>query len=136
MYLPVVALDKQELSIQGGEEVVHDDVHPGAVLPELEVEDASVLLLIKPLNLKVSLTIFWKCFEPKLACITWSLGTSFLKMWGMVAAPTRAQRNQQLPSLPWFTSSLLEPSTTSWALGKRLLARTHLISEASVPTCN
>ena len=74
-------------------------------------------------------------------------------MWGMVAAPTRAQRNQQLPSLdvcsditnqkkkqlanlPWLTSSLLEPSTTRRALGKRLLARTHLISEASVLTFN
>ena len=43
------------------------------------------------------------------------MGTNFLKMWGLVAAPTRAQRNQQLPSLPWFTSSLLESSTTSWA---------------------
>ena len=55
LHLPVVALDEQELPVDGGEEVVHDDVHPGAVLPELEVEDASVLLLIKPLHLKVSL---------------------------------------------------------------------------------
>ena len=54
LHLPVVALDEQELPVDGGEEVVHDDVHPGAVLPELEVEDASVLLLIKPLHLKVS----------------------------------------------------------------------------------
>ena len=54
-YLSDVALDEQELPVDGGEEVVHDDVHPGAVLPELEVEDASVLLLIKPLHLKVSL---------------------------------------------------------------------------------
>ena len=53
--VPVVTLDKQELPIYGGEEVVHDDVHPGAVLPELEVEDAGVLLLIKPLHLKVGL---------------------------------------------------------------------------------
>ena len=49
LHLPVVALDEHKLPVDGGEEVVHDDVHPGAVLPELEVEDASVLLLIKPL---------------------------------------------------------------------------------------
>ena len=34
--------------------------------------------------------------------------------------------------LPWLTSSLLTPSITSCALGKRLLARTHLMSEAEV----
>ena len=56
--IPVIALDKEELPVDGGEEVVHDDVHPGAVLPELEVEDASVLLLIKPLHLKLSLLVF------------------------------------------------------------------------------
>ena len=84
--------------------------------------------------------------------LTWSLGTSSLKVWGTVAAPARAQRNQQspslrimmmimtmtitvmviLPNLPWLTSSLLEPSTTNCASGNRMLARTHLISEASV----
>ena len=82
--------------------------------------------------------------------VTWSLGTSSLKVWGTVAAPARAQRNQQspslrmilmtmtttvmviLPNLPWLTSSLLEPSTTNCASGNRMLARTHLISEASV----
>ena len=37
-----------------------------------------------------------------------------------------------LPYLPWLTSSLLTPSITSCALGKRLLARTHLMSEAEV----
>ena len=37
-----------------------------------------------------------------------------------------------LPNLPWLTSSLLEPSTTNCASGNRMLARTHLISEASV----
>ena len=31
--------------------------------------------------------------------LTWSLGTSSLKVWGTVAAPARAQRNQQSPSL-------------------------------------
>ena len=83
--------------------------------------------------------------------VTWSLGTSSLKVLGTVAAPARAQRNQQspslrmmmimmmmitvmviLPNLPWLTSSLLEPSTTNCASGNRMLARTHLISEASV----
>ena len=82
--------------------------------------------------------------------VTWSLGTSSLKVWGTVAAPASAQRNQQspslrmilmtmtttvmviLPNLPWLTSSLLEPSTTNCASGNRMLARTHLISEASV----
>ena len=82
--------------------------------------------------------------------LTWSLGTSSLKVWGTVAAPARAQRNQQspslrmmimtmtltvmvvLPNLPWLTSSLLEPSTTNCASGNRMLARTHLISEVSV----
>ena len=84
--------------------------------------------------------------------VTWSLGTSSLKVLGTVAAPAKAQRNQQspslrmmmmimtmtitvmviLPNLPWLTSSLLEPSTTNCASGNRMLARTHLISEASV----
>ena len=82
--------------------------------------------------------------------VTWSLGTSSLKVLGTVAAPAKAQRNQQSPSLrmmimtktitvmvispnlPWLTSSLLEPSTTNCASGNRMLARTHLISEASV----
>ena len=39
-------------------------------------------------------------------------------------------KTMMLPYLPWLTSSLLTPSITSCALGKRLLARTHLMSEA------
>ena len=43
-----------------------------------------------------------------------------------------AMMMMMLPYMPWLTSSLLTPSITSCALGKRLLARTHLMSEADV----
>ena len=46
----VVTLDKEELPVDGGKEVVHDDIHPGAILPELEVEDASIVLPFKSLQ--------------------------------------------------------------------------------------
>ena len=157
MSLLVVALDEEELPVDGGKEVVHDDVHPGAILPELEVEDASVPLLVEALHStsnileerKSSVMEETSSMVAK-RTLTWSLGTSSLKVWGTVAAPARAQRNQQspslrmmimtmtltvmviLPNLPWLTSSLLEPSTTNCASGNRMLARTHLISEASV----
>ena len=47
----VVTLDKEELPVDGGKEVVHDDIYPGAILPELEVEDASIALTLKSLQI-------------------------------------------------------------------------------------
>ena len=58
MSLLIVTLDKEELPVDGGKEVVHDDVHPGAILPELEVEDASIALPFKSLQF-----VFVKDFE-------------------------------------------------------------------------
>ena len=106
MSLLVVALDEEELPVDGGKEVVHHDIHPGAILPELEVEDASVPLLVEALHStsnileerKSSVMEETSSMVAK-RTLTWSLGTSSLKVWGTVAAPARAQRNQQSPSL-------------------------------------
>ena len=103
--------------------VVDHDVHPAAVLPELEVEDAAVLGLAEALQKKIKAKI-----GMVMTRMTWSSGTTFRKTRGISVMPVRAQRNQQLPRKPWFTSFLLDPAIRNLALGKRVEARSQEMS--------
>ena len=103
--------------------VVYHDVHPAAVLPELEVEDAAVLGLAKALQKKITAKIGMMTMM-----MTWSSGTTLRKTMGISVMPVRAQRNQQLPRKPWFTSFLLDPAIRNLALGKRVEARSQEMS--------
>ena len=104
--------------------VVDHHVHPAAVLPELEVEDAAVLGLAEALQMRVKA----KLRIVFMMRMTWSSGTTFRKTVGISVMPVRAQRNQQLPRKPWFTSFLLEPAIRNLALGKRVEARSQEMS--------